>query len=143
MRSHHRLRCWHPFGMADRWSWPLSLVSCQTSSSHNSACLLALGFVARRSQTYGYAPSSRLARDQNSLRTFTTDLSDRTLAGRGSSSKDADDANDRYGQPELDHNKALQSLSNRDGLMLTDRDCRCEEKRQEMESVKGRDPKDD
>ena len=55
------------------------LVSCKTSSSHNSVCLLAPGFVARRSQTYGYAPSSRLARSQNPLRTFTTDLSYRTL----------------------------------------------------------------
>jgi hypothetical protein len=55
------------------------LVSCKTSLSHNSACLLAPGFVARRSQTYGYAPSSRLARDQNPLRTFATDLSYWTL----------------------------------------------------------------
>ncbi len=49
------------------------------SSSYNSASLLAPSFVARRSQTYGYAPSSRLARGQNPLPTYVKNLSDGTL----------------------------------------------------------------
>ena len=52
---------------------PTGLVSGQTSSSPNSACHSARGLVARQSQA-----SSRLARRQKPLRTYVTNLSDRT-----------------------------------------------------------------